>query len=108
MAASDPTTQTINVTEARQSWSQLLNRVFRSRERVIVEKSGIPVAALISVADLERFEHLERERARDFAVLDEIGAAFAHETPDESERQARRAVDEVRNGNSSVEVDAGT
>lgn len=96
MAEREPMIQTITVTEARQRWSQLLNRVFRSRERVIVEKSGIPVAAIISARDLERFHQLEQERARDFAILDEIGPAFKDETPEESERLAKQAVAEAR------------
>ena len=96
MQECQPTTQTINVIEARQTWSQLLNRVFRSRDRVIIEKSGIPVAALISAEELERFTRLEQERASDFSILDEIGEAFKHESPEESERRATQAVAEAR------------
>jgi hypothetical protein len=39
----EPVTETVNVTEARRGWSDLLNRVFRREARVIVEKSGMPV-----------------------------------------------------------------
>ena len=40
-------TQVMKASEARAQWSQLLNKVFRSQTRVVVEKSGIPVAAVI-------------------------------------------------------------
>ena len=101
MAEREPMTQTINVTEARQKWSQLLNKVFRRQTRVIVEKSGIPVAAIISAQDLERFNRLEAQRAERFKVFGEVGQAFKDEKPEEIERQAAHAVQEVRRENRS-------
>ena len=96
MADVELTTRTIGASEARQKWSDVLDRVWQTGERVIVEKGGIPVAAIISASDLERFHQLERGRARDFAILEEIGGAFKDETPEESERLARQAVAEAR------------
>ena len=96
MAEREPMTQTINVTEARQKWSQLLKKVFRRETQVIVEKSGIPVAAIIAAEDLERFKRWEAQRAERFKILDRIGEAFKDETPEESERLAARAVAEAR------------
>ncbi len=61
MAEREPMTQTIKATEARQQWGQLLNKVFRKETRVIVEKSGIPVAAIISAEDFQRLSNLEQE-----------------------------------------------
>ena len=49
-------TQVMKASEVRQQWSQLLNKVFRNQTRVLVEKSGIPVAAVISIDDLEKFK----------------------------------------------------
>lgn len=57
-----------------EGWNALLNRVFRREARVIVEKSGIPVAAIIAADDLQRLMRLEAERAKDFEILEEIGA----------------------------------
>ena len=96
MAEREPMTQTINVTEARQKWSQLLNKVFRHETQVIVEKSGIPVAAIISAQDLARFKRLEAQRAERFKILDRIGAPFKDEIPAESARLAAQAVAEAR------------
>ena len=96
MPERQPMTQTLNVSETRQQLSQVLNKVFRRETRVIVEKSGIPVAAIISVADLERLNQLEAERAKDFAILDEIGQAFADVSPAELEREVAKAVQAAR------------
>ena len=51
--------QTLKASDVRSNWSQLLNKVFRNQTRVIVEKSGIPIAAVISAEDLVRFTQLE-------------------------------------------------
>jgi prevent-host-death family protein len=96
MAEREPTTQTIDVTEARQKWSQLINKVFRREARVIVEKSGIPVAAIISAQDLERFNRWEAKRARDLAVLEAMSEPFKDAPPEEIEREAAKALAEVR------------
>ncbi|HEX5478936.1 MAG TPA: type II toxin-antitoxin system Phd/YefM family antitoxin [Dehalococcoidia bacterium] len=88
--------QTVNATDARQQFSELTTRVYKERSRVIIEKSGIPVAALIPPQDLERLQRLEAEREREFAVLDEIGEAFADVPAAEIERQVARALARVR------------
>lgn len=91
-----PVTQTIKASEARQTFSQLLNRAFRGEARVVVEKSGIPVAAIISARDLEWLQRYEEEREQDFKILEEFGAAFKDESPAEIERQVTKAISEAR------------
>jgi prevent-host-death family protein len=92
-----PETTTMNVTEARAQFSALLNRVFRGEQRVIIEKNGIPVAALISAGHLER---LERYEALDIAdrkrMLEEMREAFADLTTEEIEEQVARSIQVVR------------
>src|SRR6185503_4955237 len=82
MREREPTTQTMKASQARQEFSQLLNKVFRRETRVIVEKSGIPVAAIISAEDLKRLQQLEEQRQRNFAAIEAVGAAFK-DVPDE-------------------------
>ncbi len=96
MAERVPTTRAMKASETRQQWSQVLNRVFRRQLRVVVEKSGIPVAAIISADDLERFCRLEEERARDFSVLDEVSEAFKEAPDGEIDREVARALADVR------------
>lgn len=96
MREREPVTQTVKASEARQNFSQLLNQVFRGEDRIVVEKSGIPVAALISAKDLARLEWLEDERARSFAIIDEIREAFKDVPDEELEREVDKAVADAR------------
>ncbi len=89
-------TQTMKASEVRQQWSQLLNKVFRGQTRVVVEKSGIPVAAVISAEDLERFTQMEEQRGLDFAILDEIGEKFKNVPSQEIEQEVNKALAQVR------------
>ncbi len=91
-----PTTQTVAASAARQRWSQLLNQVFRHEIRVIVEKSGVPVAALVSADDLARLELLDHERAERFRALDASWKAFEGVPAAEIEQEVARAVEEAR------------
>ncbi len=92
-------TQTIKASDARQQWSELLNKVFRKETRVIVEKSGIPVAAIISTDDLERLQRFEQEREERFKALGETWDAFKDVPPEEIEREVAKALDTVRQEN---------
>jgi prevent-host-death family protein len=59
MAEREPKVRTLGAEEAGRTWNELLDDVARSHDRVIVERDGTPVAAIISAADLERFRRLE-------------------------------------------------
>ena len=92
----EPTTQTIGASDARQQFGQLLNQVFRREKRVVIEKSGVPVAALVSAADLEQLRRFEEQRREEFAVVERIREAFKGVPPEEIEQEVARAVAEVR------------
>jgi prevent-host-death family protein len=89
-------TQTINASTARQEWSKILNKVFREETRILVEKSGIPVAAIISARDLKRLDRLEKERSDRFRILDEVKASFRDIPEAEIENEADYALIRVR------------
>lgn len=55
--------KTVSVAEAKNNFSDLLNRVIYRRERIIVSKHGKPVGALISTQDLQQFQELEKQQA---------------------------------------------
>src|SRR5215212_1050909 len=96
MREAPPMTQTMNVTQVRENWSKTLTAVFKRQTRVVLEKAGIPVAALVSPEDLERLRRYDAERAADFAVLDRIGAAFADVPDEELEQEGTKAVAHAR------------
>jgi prevent-host-death family protein len=89
-------TQTMKITDVKNQLSNLVNRVYRNETRIIVEKSGIPVAAIISARDLKRFSNLEEERAERFKIIDEIREAFKDVDPEEIERETDRIIAEIR------------
>ena len=85
-------TQVMKASDVRAQWSQLLNKVFRSKTRVVVEKSGIPVAAVISAEDLQRFTQMEEQRKERFKALDKMREAFKDVPPEEIEREVKREI----------------
>jgi len=91
------TAQTMTIDEARVRFDELLAFAAGGRDRrVIVERDGKPMAALIPFADLEWFDLLLRQRDRDFQVLHEIGRAFDGISDEEIEEEALKAVLEIR------------
>ena len=63
---------------------------------MLIERSGIPVAAIVSASDLARLERMDKQREADFAVLDEIREAFKDVPSVEIEREIDQALAEVR------------
>jgi len=96
MASSIVPTQSLKFTEARPRLSELLNRVHDKEMRVKISKGNLPVAAIVSIDDLERPNRLDAQREEDFKVFHEISTAFAGQTPEEIEEAVDRAVAEVR------------
>ena len=89
-------TQVMKASEVRAQWSQLLNKVFRNQTRVVVEKSGIPVAAVISAEDLQRFTQMEEQREKRFKALDKMREAFKDVPSEKIDREVKRAISQVR------------
>ncbi|MCL5074519.1 MAG: type II toxin-antitoxin system Phd/YefM family antitoxin [Chloroflexi bacterium] len=58
-----PMQKVIPATEVRNKLGRLLNRVYRSEEHLVVEKLGIPVAAIISMKDYEQYRRLLAKEA---------------------------------------------
>jgi prevent-host-death family protein len=94
--AEQPTTETMKISEVKQQLNRLVNRVYRHETRVVVEKSGIPVAGIVSIQDLQRLDRLDHEREERFKVLEEFGEAFKDVPAEELEREVARALAEVR------------
>ncbi len=69
----------MNVVAARRSFSDVMARVAYTGQRVVVERKGRPMMAMISIEDLRRLEELEMEagstRARREAALALAAAA---------------------------------
>jgi len=96
LMAAQPMTETMKISDVKQQLNSLVNRVYRQETRVMVEKSGIPVAAIVSARDLQRLEQLDRKWAEGERVLREFAAGFADQTPEDIERETAKTIAEVR------------
>lgn len=91
-----PTETTMTLTDTKQQLSQVVNRVARGETRVVVEKSGLPVAAIISADEYRRFREAEAQREARFDAIGRISDAFAEVPVEELERQVARALTAAR------------
>lgn len=51
----------IGVSEARESFAELVNRAAYGGERVLVSRRGRPIAAIVPIEDVEFMERIEDE-----------------------------------------------
>ncbi len=90
-------TESLKFTEARPQLSSLLDRVFQRKTRIRLYKGSTPVAAIVSIEDLERLDMLDRERDASFARMSAlIGDAFKDVSEDELEMRVDEAIAQVR------------
>lgn len=88
----------MRATDVRQQFASVINRVDHKEARVVVEKSGVPVAGIVSTDELRRLDRLDQERAERFNVIDEMRASFRSVPAEEIEREAERTLAEIRSG----------
>lgn len=96
MATNPPTETRMKLSDAKQQLSKLVNQVAQGQSRVVVEKSGLAVAAIISTEEYQRFVQMDGERAQRFAALSRISAALADVPVDELEAEVQRTIAETR------------
>jgi len=99
--------QRLKASDVRQHWSEVINRVFREKTRVIVEKSGITVGAIISEQDLARLEALDRQERERRELLERRRASFADVPEDELLEETVRIVQQVHAEERSKKQSAG-
>lgn len=91
-----PETETMKISEVKSHLSSLVNEVYRKEKRIIIEKSGIPVAAVVSMDELERLDRMQRDWDERFATIDHVREAFKDVPPEEIERNLSALVSEMR------------
>jgi prevent-host-death family protein len=96
MIDQDPEVRAVEAAAARECLSDLVDDVKDRRARVVLQEDGKPVAALISAADFELYQHYLRQRAERWKVIEEIWAQNADIDPDEAERDIAEAIAEMR------------
>ena len=89
-------TESLKFTEARPKLSSILDRVFQRQSRVRLYKGRIPVAAIVSIDDLERLESLDRQREEDFREMTKVSEAFLDVSDEELEKKIYEIAAQVR------------
>ena len=88
MREQEPMTQTMKISDVKNKLSRLVNEVYRQETRVLVEKAGIPVAALVSARDLKQLAEFDAQRAA--GSWRRCGSHSATCRPPRSRRRRRR------------------
>jgi prevent-host-death family protein len=85
--------KTVPALEARTQFGQILKDVQSGQVRVLVEKSGVPMAGIISA---QEFQQLITEREARFEVVDRIRRRLPSVPERELQRDVREALKQVR------------
>lgn len=91
-----PVLDTMTVSQARQQFSETLNRVYRGEAQVVVEKSGIPVAAIVPMAVLRSAEEKEQHRRAFLRALKGAQKGFLDVSEEDAEREIANALEDIK------------
>ncbi len=83
----------IGARQARQQFADLLGKVGYGGETAIIERSGKPMVAMISV---ETYERLLSERQERFSIIDRIRDRQDKFSPEEIDQDIARAITDIR------------
>ena len=91
----------MKISQVKNAFSSVVNGVHRDGTRVVVEKNGVPIAAIVSFGDLRKLVHYERVNreqgdADPFAVIDRMREAFKDVPDEEIERETDRIIARIR------------
>jgi prevent-host-death family protein len=86
----------MKISDVKNTLSSLVNKVYRKETRVLVEKAGIPVAALVSADDLNRLQQLDRAWNERTNAIERFSQAFADVPTEEAEAEVTRIIAERR------------
>ncbi len=88
--------QSLPIAEVNEQLTSLIDRVARTQIRVIVERDGTPVAAIVSPQDLKRLDQLDRDRAERSVAIEAMRAPFLDVPPEEIEQETDRILARLR------------
>jgi prevent-host-death family protein len=96
MSKAEPVTETMKISDVKNTLSSLVNKVYRKETRVLVEKAGIPVVALVSADDLNRLQQLDLAWNERTKAIERFSQAFADVPTEEAEAEVARIIAERR------------
>jgi antitoxin (DNA-binding transcriptional repressor) of toxin-antitoxin stability system len=91
-----PATETMSISAVKSRLNSLVNEIYRNEKRILVEKSGIPVAGIVPLADLRRLARLDEMDREADEILEAMRAPFDGVPAEEIERQTERIIAENR------------
>jgi hypothetical protein len=94
-----PSLQTLDIAKAEAKLVELAGAVSRHEARVVLEQDGEPVAAMVSLRDLERILDLQQARIALLAFQDRATDAFADVSEDELQAETDRILSNLRAAN---------
>jgi prevent-host-death family protein len=86
--------KTIGAFEARRSLGKLIEEAFYRKDAFIIERSGKPMAALVSVEDYQAWQRLAKEKV--FVMVDQARKGAQGVTAAQTERDVRAALRTLR------------
>lgn len=92
----EPETHSVELADVSTQISSLVDEIAQKQTRVLVEESGRPVAALVSLEDYRQLARMDAQRADAMRVVSELQELFSDIPPDELEREISQAVADVR------------
>jgi antitoxin (DNA-binding transcriptional repressor) of toxin-antitoxin stability system len=96
MRTRSPSTETMKITEVKSRLNTLVDDIDRQDMRIVVEKSGIPVAGIVPIEDMRRLARLDEVDREAYEILEAMRAPFDDVPPEEIERQTERILAEIR------------
>jgi prevent-host-death family protein len=91
-----PATETMPISAVKSRLNSLINAIYRDETRILVEKSGIPVAGIVPIADMRRLAQLDELDREACEILEAMRAPFDDIPAKEIERQTERIIAENR------------
>jgi prevent-host-death family protein len=93
---SAPVEIVMNLTDTKQNFSKVVNQVARGEARVVVEKSGLQAAVLISMDEYARFKSLEQQRKHRLSEFAKAAEEFSKGFDDVSEEEIEVELSRIR------------
>jgi prevent-host-death family protein len=81
----------MKATEARAHWSEVLNEVHNRGARILVEKSGVAVAVIVPVSDVEQIDRVGTDEPE---IVEQLFGALRSPVPALPREEERRAFEE--------------
>jgi len=91
-----PVEKTMTIADTEQQFSRVIDEVERGESYVVVEKSGAPVAAIISRQEMEEYKRFKERDEERREQLHEAFTEFSHRFDDVSDEELEHVLAEAR------------